>query len=357
MERPEGVPAAAKYDKTAGYWYDGNAKSPVQRLWTTGGNLMLEAPRRNGKLHGELKWSPAIDNQKQYASRVAIAKELGLAGGPTDTQIATYKDGTLVSVRFRPGLGDWYHDELVATLEDGKLAKLEWTIAGIGDGDLFSLGSTVIRDDDFKLPKPWPHKLVATFVNGKLASHAFFNEKGKPVAGDRPLAEWGANTKPAKLRGYVERGDFVADAKKFFPKMEKLAAKLPKKLDKLAQLPAAKAIEAALRKKQLPEMGIVARHVGLRPRLQTARARRPRRSRVRRRRLRWLGRHVPPRYQNREGAHLPARGEQARQEGVRLARHVRVRCAARRNCDARHDPQGRAQEDVQGARHRRGACQ
>ncbi|MCY1058211.1 SMI1/KNR4 family protein [Nannocystis sp. SCPEA4] len=257
MERPEGVPATAKYDKKAGYWYDGNAKSPVQRLWTTDGDLMLEAPRRNGKLHGELKWSPAIDNQKQYASRVAIAKELGLAGGPTDTQIATYKDGTLVSVRFRPGLGDWYDDELVATLEDGKLAKLEWTIAGIGDGDLFSLGSTVIRDDDFKLPKPWPHKLVATFVDGKLASHAFFNEKGKPVAGDRPLAEWGANTKPAKLRGYVERGDFVADAKKFFPKMEKLAAKLPKKLDKLAQLPAAKAIEAALRKKQLPEMGIV----------------------------------------------------------------------------------------------------
>lgn len=257
MERPDGVPATAKYDKKAGYWHEGNAKSPVQRMWASGGALMLEARRRNGKLHGELTWSPAIDNQKQYASRVAIAKELGLARGPTIDQIATYQDGTLVSVRFRSTLEDWGRDELVATLANGKLTKLEWLVDAIGDADLFSLGTTVIRDDDFKLPKPWPHKLVATFVHGKLASHAFFNEKGKPVAADKPLKEWGASTKPARLKEYVKSGAFVADAKKFFPKREKLAAKLPKKLDALASNPAAKALETALRKQQLPALGIV----------------------------------------------------------------------------------------------------
>lgn len=258
MERPEAVPATATYDENAGYWYEGDFTSPEQRMWTTGGNLMLEASRRNGKLHGELKWSPAIDTQEQYASRLAIAKELGLADGPTDSQIATYEDGTLVSTRFRPGLGDWYGDTLVATLEGGVLVKLEWKVSGTTTEPLFALGTTVIKPEAFKLPKPWPKTLVANFIKGKLASHAFLDANGNPVAGDKPLAEWGADTTPEALAGYLERGDFVADAKKFFPKMAKLVVEgLPKKLDKLAKLPAAKALETAVRKKQLPIMGIV----------------------------------------------------------------------------------------------------
>lgn len=257
MKRPAEVPDTAKYDAKATHWRAGDETTAVERLWSPSGALMLEAARVDGKLHGEVRWRPMIEDSSQFDARLATAKALGLPTGPTHTMIATFDRGELVKVRFRPGLDDWCTDTLVVEVAGGKLhGTLEWEVGSV-EGPLFALGGAVLEAKAFKLPKPWPEKLLATFVAGKLVRHAFLDDQGKEIGGDVPIKDWGADTRAKAITGYIERGDLVADAKRFFPNAGKLVVEgLPKTFPKLAKLPAAVALASAVRKKQLPVLGI-----------------------------------------------------------------------------------------------------
>jgi len=256
-ERPADVPATATWNQTEGYWRDGDSKTPVERLWSEHGSVLLEAPRTAGKLHGDVRWKLMIAEESQFESRVAMAKAMGLPDGPTNALIATFNHGELERVVFRVGFEKWFGDTAIVELENGRPRRIEWEIGSLNGEPLFEFGGIRIDQTSIpKVPKPRPKKLVATFANGKLVSHEFLDAKGKPVFGPKPIADWGETTNKTAIAGYIGRGDLVKDAKRFFPKATKVEAdKLPKKVEKFAKLPAAKALESAVRKRTLPWMG------------------------------------------------------------------------------------------------------
>ncbi|MFO0672533.1 MAG: hypothetical protein U0235_23470 [Polyangiaceae bacterium] len=259
-DRPEEVPPSAKLDKKRALWRDGDEKSARERVWShPSGMLLLDAPRKGGKLHGDVTWSLVIEETKQFADRVAMRKSLGLPEGPTNTVIATFVDGVLTKARFSVAQEDKLTVELSGGVVDG---TLDWVV-GPSDGPIFVHGATSIDKKIFKVPKPWPHRVRATFAKGKLKSVAFFKKDGAPLAaGPDAIADWGADASPATLLGYIERGDFAKDAKRFFPTAEPVSVEgLPKKSTKLAKLPAAhqasaKALDALARKGKLPYLGV-----------------------------------------------------------------------------------------------------
>jgi hypothetical protein len=221
--RPKGVPPEATFDADARLWRDGGPADARERLWIhPSGLLLLDATRKDGKLDGELKWSLGIHEMSEHAPRVAMQAALGLPKGPTNTMIATFADGALVEVRFRAGFD--FPDTLRVPLRDGAIdGVVEWVI-GPANGALFELAGTTLLPKVFKVPKPWPHRLTAIFAKGKLKSTTFFDKDGTPLdTGVTKVTEWGESVEAGALTGYIERGDFAADAARFFPKAPRVS--------------------------------------------------------------------------------------------------------------------------------------
>ncbi|GEN10690.1 hypothetical protein SAMN05443572_112260 [Myxococcus fulvus] len=222
--RPKDVSANATFDADARLWREGEPGADRERLWIhPSGLLLLDARRKNGKLDGEVKWSLGIHEMSEHAPRVAMQKALGLPSGPHATMLATFEEGVLVEARFRPGFD--FEDTLRVPLRDGVIdGEVEWVVGPV-DGALFELGDLKLLHKVFKVPKPWPHRLKAVFAKGKLKSTEFFDKKGNVLDVSKPvvLTEWGEATEAGALDGYVERGDFAADAARFFPKAARVS--------------------------------------------------------------------------------------------------------------------------------------
>ncbi|RKH14791.1 SMI1/KNR4 family protein [Corallococcus sp. CA053C] len=251
--RPKGVPPEATFDADANLWRDGGPSDARERLWIhPSGLLLLDAPRKNGKLDGEVKWSLAIHQMSEHAPRVALQAALGLPKGPNQTMLATFADGALVEVRFRAGFD--FPDTLRVPLRDGAVdGTVEWVVGPV-DGALFEYAGTTLQAKVFKVPKPWPHRLTAVFVKGKLKSVAYFAKDGTPL--DIPsttIAEWGEDVEASALSGYIERGDFAADAARFFPKAGRVAKPGS---EKVRAAPAGRALDDAVTGGGVPVMTI-----------------------------------------------------------------------------------------------------
>ncbi|WP_244239348.1 SMI1/KNR4 family protein [Corallococcus carmarthensis] len=228
--RPKGVSLEAIFDADARLWRDGGPDDARERLWIhPSGLLLLDATRKDGKLDGELKWSLGFHEMSEYAPRVAMRNALGLPVGPTETLVATFAAGALVEARFRAGFD--FPDTLKVELRDGAIdGTLEWVI-GPANGALFEFAGIKLLSKAFKVPKPWPHRLTAVFAKGKLKSTTFFAKDGTPLdVGEPPLTEWGENAEASTLTGYIERGDFAADAARFFPKAPRVSKPGSKKV-------------------------------------------------------------------------------------------------------------------------------
>ncbi|MCP3059018.1 SMI1/KNR4 family protein [Myxococcus sp. K38C18041901] len=229
-KRPKDVPPKATFDAEARLWREGAPGAAHERLWIhPSGMLLLDARRKDGKLDGEVMWSLGIHEMSEHAPRLAMQKALGLPVGPSPTLFATFVEGVLVETRFMTGFES--DVELKVPMRDGAIdGEVEWVIGPV-DGALFELGDSALSHKIFKVPKPWPHRLKAVFAKGKLKSTAFFDKKGKPLDVSTPkLTEWGEGTKAAALAGYIERGDFAADAARFFPKAKRVSSSGSKKV-------------------------------------------------------------------------------------------------------------------------------
>jgi hypothetical protein len=251
--RPKDVPPEATFDANANLWRDGGPNDSRERLWIhPSGRLLLDATRKDGKLDGELKWSLAIHQMSEHAPRVAMQAALGLPKGPTTTMLATFADGALVEVRFRPGFD--FPDTLRLELRDGVLdGTVEWVVGPV-DGALFEHAGTTLLPKVFKLPKPWPHRLTAVFVKGKLKSTTYFDKDGTPLDVSKPLlTEWGEAAEASTLAGYIERGDFAADAARFFPKAPRVSKPGS---EKVRAVPAGRALDAVVTGGGVPSMTI-----------------------------------------------------------------------------------------------------
>ncbi|MFE8605541.1 SMI1/KNR4 family protein [Archangium violaceum] len=221
--RPKDVPPEATFDANANLWREGSPNDTRERLWIhPSGLLLLDATRKDGKLDGELKWSLAYHQMSEYAPRVAMQMALGLPKGPKTTMLATFADGVLVEVRFRPGFD--FPDTLRVELRDGVIdGTVEWVVGPV-EGALFEHGDTRLLPKAFKLPKPWPHRLTAVFAKGKLKSTTYFDKDGNTLdVSKTTLTEWGETVEAGSLAGYIERGDFAADAARFFPKASRVS--------------------------------------------------------------------------------------------------------------------------------------
>ncbi|MFP2923619.1 SMI1/KNR4 family protein [Pyxidicoccus sp. 3LG] len=250
-QRPKDVPPEATFDADARLWRAGGPEDARERLWIhPSGLLLLDATRKNGKLDGEIKWSLGIHEMSEHAPRVAMQAALGLPKGPTNTMLATFADGALVEVRFRAGFD--FPDTLRVQLRDGVIdGDLEWVI-GPANGALFELAGTTLLPKVFKVPKPWPHRLTAVFAKGKLKSTTFFDKDGTPLdTSVTKITEWGEAIEASALTGYIERGDFAADAARFFPKaprVEKPAS------EKVRGVPAGRALDDVVTGGGVPSM-------------------------------------------------------------------------------------------------------
>ncbi|PTL85001.1 SMI1/KNR4 family protein [Vitiosangium sp. GDMCC 1.1324] len=252
-QRPKGVPPEATFDADANLWRDGGPNDARERLWIhPSGLLLLDATRKDGKLDGEIKWSLGIHQMSEHAPREAMQAALGLPKGPTSTMIATFADGALVEVRFRVGFD--FPDTLRVELRDGVLdGVVEWVI-GPANGALFEHASTTLLPKVFKVPKPWPHRLTAVFVKGKLKSTTFFAKDGTPLdASPTKVTEWGETVEANTLTGYIERGDFAADAARFFPKERRVSKPSS---EKVRLVPAGRALDDAVTGGGVPSMTV-----------------------------------------------------------------------------------------------------
>ncbi|MFP2905458.1 SMI1/KNR4 family protein [Pyxidicoccus sp. 3LFB2] len=249
--RPKDVPPEATFDASANLWRDGGPNDARERLWIhPSGRLLLDATRKDGKLDGELKWSLAIHQMSEHAPRVAMQAALGLPKGPTTTMLATFANGALVEVRFRAGFD--FPDTLRVELRDGMIdGTVEWVIEP-ANGALFEYAGTTLLPKVFKVPKPWPHRLTAVFAKGKLKSTTFFDKDGTPVdTGVTPVTEWGENIEASTFTGYIERGDFAADAARFFPKAPRVSKPGS---EKVRAVPAGRALDDVVTGGGVPEM-------------------------------------------------------------------------------------------------------
>lgn len=249
--RPESVPPEATFDPSANLWRDGGPNEARERLWVhPSGLLLLDATRKDGKLDGEIKWSLTIHDMSEYAPRVAMQAALGLPKGPTGTMLATFVDGALVAVRFRAGFD--FPDKLRVELRDGVIdGTLEWEV-GPTDGPLFEHAGAALLPKVFKVPKPWPHRLTAVFARGKLKSTTFFAKDGTPLeTSAAKITEWGETTEASALPGYIERGDFVADAARFFPKAARVTRPSS---EKVRRVPAGRVLDDAVTAGRVPSM-------------------------------------------------------------------------------------------------------
>ncbi|NRD67474.1 SMI1/KNR4 family protein [Corallococcus exiguus] len=249
--RPKSVPPEATFDASTKLWRCGGPNDARERLWIhPSGLLLLDATRKDGKLDGEIKWSLGIHEMSEHAPRLAMQEALGLPNGPNNTMIATFADGALVEVRFRPGFD--FPDELRIELSDGVIdGALEWVVGPV-DGALFEYAGTKLLHKIFKVPKPWPHRLTAVFAKGKLKSTTFFAKDGTPLDVSKPaLTEWGESTEVSTLAGYIERGDFAADAARFFPKAPRVSKPGSKKV---RAVPAGRALDEVVTGGGVPSM-------------------------------------------------------------------------------------------------------
>jgi hypothetical protein len=249
--RPHDVPPEATFDADTNLWRDGGPNDSRERLWIhPSGGLLLDATRQDGKLDGELKWSLAIHQMSEYAPRAAMQSALGLPKGPNATMLATFADGALVEVRFRPGFD--FPDTLRVELRDGVIdGAFEWVVGPV-EGALFEYAGTRLLPKVFKLPKPWPHRLTAVFAKGKLKSTTYFDKDGTPLdVSKTALTEWGVTAEAGTLAGYVERGDFAADAVRFFPKAPRVSKPGS---EKVRAVPAGRALDEVVKGGGVPSM-------------------------------------------------------------------------------------------------------
>ncbi|RKH25386.1 SMI1/KNR4 family protein [Corallococcus praedator] len=249
--RPKDVPPEATFDADANLWRLGGPNDSRERLWIhPSGLLLLDATRKDGKLDGEIKWSLAIHQMSEHAPRVALQAALGLPKGPTSTMLATFADGALVEVRFRPGFD--FPDTLRVELRDGVIdGAVEWVVGPV-EGALFEHAGTKLLHKVFKVPKPWPHRITAVFAKGKLKSTSYFAKDGTPLdVGKTSLTEWGEATEVSALAGYIERGDFAADAARFFPKAPRVSKPGS---EKVRAVPAGRALDAVVMSGGVPSM-------------------------------------------------------------------------------------------------------
>ena len=224
--RPETVPETATFDEASALWRDGGPADPRERLWShPSGMLLLDAARKDGKFHGEVRWSLVVDAPEQFAARVALAQALGLPEGQKSTFVARYTDGLLDEIGFRAGLT--FPDDLRLTFADGALATAEWRVSPVS-GPLFSWGKILLDAKVFKVPKPWPHRVTATFSKGKLKTCELWAKDGTAILpAPGPLKDWGADADETALVGYRERGEFAKDLGLFFPQAKPVVVAAP----------------------------------------------------------------------------------------------------------------------------------
>lgn len=253
-DRPSGVSATAVYDPSASCWRDGDDTSAHQRIWShPSGKVILDAHREGGVLHGDIAWDLP-------GEAVAVAQEvgraLGLPSGPTHRLVATYDRGVLRRARYLPYFGDG-PDELSVYFADGKIdGPLTWRVTA--DDPVFEHGPLVLRRKVFKVPKPFPARLDATFRAGKLIACTFFDRDGAVlVQGPAKVTSWGQET--VDVTGYIA-GGFVADAAAFFPEQRPVGTDNPPH-PALVTLPephraSALALDRLVRSQRLPAMGL-----------------------------------------------------------------------------------------------------
>ncbi len=247
LTRPENVPETATFDEATALWRDGSPAEARERLWShPSGTLLLDAARKDGKFHGEVRWNLVVDAPEQFAGRVALARTLGLPEGSKSTFVARYTDGILDEIGFRVGLT--FPDDLRLTFADGQLATAEWRVSPVS-GPLFSLGSILLDAKVFKVPKPWPHRVTATFSKGKLKTCELWAKDGTPILpAPGPLKNWGADAEETAIVGYRERGEFAKDLALFFPQAKPVVVTAPAK-------PVDPILDALLDANKLPYLG------------------------------------------------------------------------------------------------------
>lgn len=226
-QRPHGVPETATYDDPSETWRLGSVKEGHFQIWHPCGTRIFDASFKAGVLDGTVRLKVMGQfrdyGTDHYAFCLGLMKEFGLPDGDSLSQLrAEYREGRLVAVKFLLFMDENEETEkLSATFHDGKLERLIWQVAA--DSDIFSYGKQVIKRSAMKIPKPHPASIELRFTKGKVTSRAYFDRDGKefaPKPKPTKVTQWGQETTPKDLAGYITSGRFLADLETFFPDAE-----------------------------------------------------------------------------------------------------------------------------------------
>lgn len=216
------IPESANYLARSEMWVDGpiDAAAPItgrQRLWYREGPLLADTEFRDGAKHG-------ISRVYRHAG-LSVATELV---GPPRTHLieATYDNGALRRVVFyakQIGGSDLEPAPLASIdlVEDQPHGTVTWDMDRHQSFDkpVLAIGSVTIRPADMRGDKPvrGASRFEVDFERGVPKARRAYAKDGALIVPPADVAEFGQETAPDQLAGYIVRGDLARDLEAFFP--------------------------------------------------------------------------------------------------------------------------------------------